>query len=316
MKQRTIQFRVKTPEIEIAYSTPDVEYKLAFPFKQENIEGSISLELDSNAFGGWTPTNHSEGPEYVASTCDAIIIQVKGQSVDDFIDEIFLKIAHRLTVEHLSKLISFIGIELGQYWVHLGRLPEWKLNHFLSQTRATWVEDKKEISVFEKKSNWEMIEVFDSAPQPSEFYDRAVSINKIRWKSIYLYFLHEQFQPDLTKTLIANAKRYFESGDYRMAAIEAITALDVKLRPSVKRGLEKMPEREIDVWLNRIANAPKYSNAERRWTGESILEDCMTLNKIRNGIIHEGEEAKKSEVEIQQGIEASELLLGFIEAST
>lgn len=337
--QRTVRFRIKSPEINLASSYPKPQDALRFPFRQENLEGTISLNLDPDTFGNPYSYQDDEGREVWGPTsCEGIIVLIEGRSDDDFSDEDFLRVAHKLAVEYVSKFVAYIQAELGQYWVHLGRMPEWDFWYFLGETQAKWVNGENESDVVAGLADSERLAVFASAPTSPGFYDRVFDLGETQWKGFCLYVSDERFAPDPYKTLISNAKRYFGNGDYRMAAVQAVTALDMRIEPFVERRCKArnisgekfketkrfiaeylkvllplvLRENEIDEWIDKKF---AYSGNADEWTSEAILEGCIALNKIRNNVAHKGKFEQTDIPKVGKGIRAAELLLEFMEES-
>ena len=354
--QRTVKFHVKIPDVEIEHSQNpyahdgiDEKAIWIFPFDQGNIKGTISLTLDPDAYSWDTLPDEDDEEIEFPDECDGIIVCVSGQSDNDFEPKEFLTIAHELTVEYMSKITTYLAVQLNQYWIHLGRMPDWDFWQFLRETKATWINTDNESSVFDEEDPWRLSgekiqwnfslvarlggSDFDSFP--------ATLLDARCWNGFYLYVSDERFS-DLPKTLISSAKRFYQSGDYGMAAVQAVTALDVSVEPFVeqrcksrnisgskfketKRFLAEylkvllplvLLDNEISIWIGKKYPKSGVTSEMSKWTDESILEGCINLNSIRNTVAHRGKFEKTNIPKVNQGIKATELLLEFIKDNT
>ena len=339
--QRTLELRIKTPEIHLASWLPTDQDALKFPFKRDKVAGTISLNLDRDAEAvEWDFEVDEDGEGCrVPICCERIIVRIEGKYVGDEVTETeFLKIAQVLTAEYVNKLLLFIRAELGQYWVKpVYDMSRWNLNYFLDETDARWVSEQGEVAVVKRG--------ILVPPGASRFYGRSAQLDESGWESIRRLIQQGQ-EPDLMRRLIANAREHFEDGDHRMAAVEAITALESKLKSFVRRRCKargishnkfdstdqklylsdylkvllplNLDKDELDAWVQKqLASLSKSSLPipKESLNGKLIIERCITLNKIRNDIVH-GQKIALSADDIKcikQGLEAVEWLLAFIE---
>jgi len=336
--KRTLELRLKIPEIDLNYWMPTDQDALTFPFREGNLKGVISLNLDPEAVDYDYVEDVADRLRKVPLSCSQVVLRIEGECDDEVTDEEFLEIAQALTAKYLNDMLSYIRTELGQYWGSLIRISEWGLNEFLLQANAKWVDERGETEVLQE------IEKVFAIPLPSDFYYRSLGLDKTRWGSISRY-IQERPDRDLTKILMANAKQHFEDGDYRMAAVEAVAALEVKLpRFFIERCKSRgvlgdsgaslpskpqigyclillrliLPEQELDVWLHvkqaQFADSPLlFSSLESDITGKGIVDACIKLNTIRNKVVHERKIPQQEDIkDIKRGIEAVEWLLNFI----
>jgi hypothetical protein len=339
--QRTVKFYVKIPEVEIEhlqdpYGHDGIDEKaiLNFPFMQGNIAGTISLTLDPDEYSWTIGTDEADEEIDFPYGCGGIIVCVSGQSDNDFEPTEFLEIAHELAVEYTSKLTAYLAVQLDQYWIHLGRMPEWTIEHFISATEAKWINEDKESSVIEDAIR--PIKIFNT--DIPDFHDSAIRLNEKAWNGFYLWHSAERFEPDLAETLLSNAKRYFANGDYPMAAVQAVTALDLKVEPFVEQRCKArnisgskfketnrflaeylkvilplvLQENELSDWIAKKFSSWSALAETTQWTGETILEKCIILNTTRNNVAHRGKFEQADISKVRQGIEAAELLLDFM----
>jgi len=341
--EQTVKFHIKTPRIQIDSDLDDWDRSLKFPFRHGDVEGVVSLCLDPDEYEmGYHSEDEQES--FFPIACGGVIVYVNGRSENEFARPYFLEIAHKLAVEYMSKFVTYLATQLGQYWIDLGRMPELKLAHFLDQTKAKWIDGKNESSVLfdggrdGETHQWAII----SESEKSDFYYRADSLDEKHWNGFYLYVSDERFASDLTKTLIANAKRYYEMGDYGMAAVQAVTALDVSVEPFVEQRCKLrnisgrqfkesqrflaeylkvllplvLQENEIGRWIGIKYPGSVTKSEMPKWTGEVVLESCIVINSIRNAVAHRGKFEKTNIPKVHQGIEAAELLLEFMIENT
>ncbi len=343
--QRTVKFHIKIPAFEIThpqnphvYPGIDEKVMLHFPFKWDNIEGTISISLDPDEYG-WGAGFDEDGEEVIEFPveCGGVIVCVSGRSDNDFEPAEFLEIAHNLAVEYMGKFTAYLAVQLDQYWIHLGQLPYWNVSHFLLETKATWINEGNESRVLDKRPPF-----LPNMKEYSDFRSHFIPLDEERWNGFYLYLSDERFSAhDVAKSSMSNAKRYFDNGDYPLAAVQAVTALDLIVGPFVERlcqkkgisknNLEEVDKKlfiadylkvllplvlqndKLDAWLKEKFVPAFESQTATQWTSIAVLEKCIALNRIRNKVAHQGKFEQSEIVPVRQGIEATELLLEFIE---
>lgn len=325
--KRSIELRLKITEIDLHHWMPTDQDAIVFPFQKGKLKGIVSLNLDPEAVK----------PDYVVygsgeqdwdvlpGSCNQVIVRIEAECDGEVSDREFLSAAQALTARYLNKMLSYVRIELGQYWISLTRISEWGLYYFLLQAQAKWMDGHSE----QVLDSWD---IALATPPISDFYDHSLALDKTRWESIS-HFIQEESEHDLAKMLMANAKQHFEDGNYRMAAVEALTSLDVGLTPFVRKRCKErgisytkydktsrrifisdylrvllplvLGKQELNTWLR--------TNSEHGLTGQFILDECLQLNSVRNAIVHQGKIPEEKDIErIKRGIEASELLLSFV----
>jgi hypothetical protein len=163
---------MRVPPIELGSWVPNADEPLTFPYKRKGVSGNLLITLDGDSIKwDYIPytdpsTGETELAEQVPLTCDQIVVRIEGEYenkpiterptdvesstnsetspdiIREYSDEDlkFLVIAHNLAVEFLGKFVDYINFDLGQYWVSLGKVPEWGMWYFFRETDASWAE--------------------------------------------------------------------------------------------------------------------------------------------------------------------------------
>jgi hypothetical protein len=233
--QRIIELRVKIPEIVLTHWFPDKQDALSFPLDQ--IEGAITLNLDSGSVKVLDYEVDDDGEQYpVSYGCDSALVRIEGQMSESTTEREFLNMICRLAVEYVNRLLSFFRNEMGQYWINLLHIHEHGLSWFLRESDARWVDEsgttRATIGGITVPSDIEQADLFYRHVREMES-----EIDERKWERIR-DFIQRGGSSDLAKSLIVNAEQHFADGDLRMAAVEAIAALEVGLPCFVQERLE------------------------------------------------------------------------------
>lgn len=273
---KAVQLRLAVPEISLYYWMPGDEDDLTFEFRRGNITGSIYINLDPEAVEYDDLTDTAGDWFRVPLSCSRVVVRIEAECNGETTDRQFLEAAKERADKHLNDMLTYVRCELGQYWVGSMRISDWNLNYFLDRADAQWIHEQGQTRVLEGVTNWSA-SLSDRAfetPRISDFYS-VVSLDKDKWDRIAGFVRGGEPYADLARTLMANAKRYFDEGEYRMAAVEAVTALDVLLpsfvqervlahplprRPTIGWTLPLLPlvlrDKELDDWLPRVELVP------------------------------------------------------------
>jgi len=360
---KAVQLRLAVPEISLYYWMPGDEDDLTFEFRRGNITGSIYINLDPEAVEYDELTDTAGDWFRVPLSCSRVVVRIEAECNGETTDREFLEAAKVRADKHLNDMLTYVRCELGQYWVGSMRISDWNLDYFLDRADAHWIHEQGESRVLEGVAKW-----FASPPdrafetaEISDFYS-IVSLDKDKWDRIAGFVRGGEPYADLARTLMANAKRYFDEGEYRMAGVEAVTALEVLLPTFVKERLQEraiclpgppglawllpllplvLRDKELDDWLPRLElvplgevpketpvdaeSEPSLESPASPWIiaahdidGIHIIDRCISLNSLRNKIVHKGKvpESKPDIDTIRWGIQAAELLVEFVRSVT
>jgi len=360
---------MRVSPIELGSWVPNTEEALAFPYQRNGISGNLLITLDEDRIKwDYIPyidpsTDKTELAEEVPLTCDQIIIRIEGSydnvpiterlpetenstnppALSNVLREYsnedlkFLAIAHDLAIEYLGKFVNYINFDLGQYWVGLGQMREWGMWYFFRETGANWVEID---DIYNGSVIGGLIPIFDAEseePKPPAFYYQSKELDKAYWVNMQ-ELLQETRQVDLASKLISNAKRHLANGDYRMATVESIAALEVSLGNFVESRVKKkgvsgkagrlgidrylnlllplvLGKDELDVWINKMHSNQSSASGKQKMNSSAVTQQCNDLNQLRNQVVHKGTVPSDKIAIIERGITAIELLADFIRDS-
>lgn len=322
--RRTLRLQLEIPEIEMRDQfkgpldpwMPTDQNALVFEVQAEKMRGTISLNVDPEGahidweWDGMEP----EVLEYTES-CNQLVVVIDAECDDAVTETEFIHFARELAHRYVNRMLSYIRVELGQYWVSSIPIARWDHWYFRLRTRATWLHGRNETpAMFAEITEWPAV------PPISEFDDGINALDRTVRDSIY-HFIEEERDPDPQRELIANAKRHFANGDYRTAAVEAVAALEVALYGfTSKRCKERGISRKFkDVRGDLGAAAylklllPLQISDEQLLCCRALIDRCDKLRRLRNDIVHEGKIPEGDDIEnIKDGIEAVESLLSFL----
>ncbi len=336
--KRTLQLHLEIPKIALKAWVPGDQDDLIFPFEKGKLRGTVFLNLDPQCvayddleFDGFDADGKESFRPVGPLVCSRVVMRVEGRSADHVTEEEFAEVAQQLTEEYLNRMLSYVRAELQQYWVDSTPIAKRKVNDFLRYARAKWIDELGESTKAYRGVGFGIMHLI---PGSDHFYDHCVELDEIKWQDVRAYIRRKEDNYTLSKTLLANAKQHFERGQYRVAAVEALSALEVALFPFVRercerRGISRAKRKgmsvhlnellpsvldkdELNHWLNRRMPGGPEGNGQK---GEDIIGACIHLNKFRNKIVHEGKMPEAADIErIKQGIGAAERLLDFIRA--
>lgn len=242
-----------------------------------------------------------------------------------------------MTDMHVNGLLSYLTVELGQYWI--GSLPmrEWGLIYFLRKGNAAWVDAPGESPVLNQKQT-----IF-AYPPFRDFWEISLAVGADTWGAMSRA-LEAHYEPDLSRVLMTSGMRYFENGEYRAAVVESVTAIEVGLSPLIRRRCKKrgishnrlkqvsrdlgvaaylklllplvVETKELEDWRltyrDRLANSlvPLPPHRQKH-EGPASIGACIKLNKIRNNIVREGwiPSNQKDLTDIRRGIRGAHWLV-------
>jgi hypothetical protein len=347
--ERVVQLHINLPRISLQSWLPSDEQKLVFPYQQKGVSGTVSLYLDTDQVE-WDidevrdPQTDESWKREKPVFCHGIVITVTGRydpkpepplasgkrrdlftSRYDNADLEFLCVVHSLALHYAQRFVSFVAIILGQYWVDLGLLSTWEMWRFFEETKAKWIDGDKESGVAIGMAQLDRLEW--NTPR----FTWTADISASHWNDVRSW-LSTKVEPTLARRLLQNAKRHFDLGEYDIAAIETITALEKGVEEFVRQrcqdhGISKtrldglLRDKYIAVYLKLFLPLVLEPGELKRWlighsdvqsnfTEEQILEKCIALNSARNALVHEGEPILRELVD--DGINAAESLLSFI----
>lgn len=301
---------------------------MRFPFQQEKIQGEVKLSLDFKIEE--TPTIfEGENQQLLPQTLSVLVDASFDDSLDDWD---FLDCVRPVVIEHVRKLEQYFQMELGQYWVDFGLTRILDLRSCIVLTHPVWIEGLSEVDV-EKGFSADPRFAPVHLPSLSKRYPNQEA-NQNDWKGAYLYFSNDDFLPDLADTLFVSSKQYALKGNFKVAAIESISALEVRLNSFLARryrvrGIGRNSYEAVDGKLG-LADKLKFifplvlgNNEFQTWlvnkvgindeiSAEKILDECLSLNSLRNRIVHRGEFGNREIETVIKGIVAIDWLLSFL----
>lgn len=372
---RVIDFKIRVSPIELGPWAPDVQDALAFRYHRNGISGTLLINLDTERIQ-WDHINYTDpdnGETEEAErplNCDQIICRVEGLYDDGLVtDQVlqeesstspptpfhsiitepqyssadlnFLATAHELAIEYFGKFVDYINFDLGQYWVSLGRMSEWGMWYFFQETSASWVEpDDTQRSVIAGSAQY--FNVISEEPEAPTFYHQGKELVRAYWTGMQ-QSLQETRQVDIVNRLILNAKRHLANGDYRMAAVESVAALEVGLVNFVENRVKKkgvsgtalesykfhlgiaahlklllplvLEKDELESWLSKRQSSRSGVSGKQKIDNSTVIQRCLELNSLRNDVVHEGAVPSGKIAIIERGMTAIELLVDFIHDS-
>lgn len=353
--KRVLKLQVKTAKIEMMdglgvpldYWVPSQEHALTFELREEAFNGLISLYLDPEGVElEWDTHDWQTVLEYPVS-CTQIAVVIAAESEEDVTDRQFLAMAQRQTHTYVNGILSYVRVELGQYWVRSLPLSAMYLVSFLEETKAMWLDEDRQKPVLEGVDSWEETHAlatdYYELQHSHEWYAPFGPLTQDEWNQIHSRVLQQQHSTE--QELMGNAKHHFSTLEFRTAAVEAVAALELGLSSFVRerskaKGVSHkkfgdvhrnfgvsaylnvllplvLATGELDAWLNAQRWEgrhlhPPFRRLKDDLDGDAMLSHCLKLSALRNKIVHEGRIPDESDVDkIEDGIEAAEWLLTF-----
>lgn len=338
---RVLRLRFDIPAIALESWAPSETDSINLAFDEESLRGTISLNLPSDSIGKEWEFDERGQPLFERPiACSQLEVRIEADWGADWAEnEARFKVAQRLTDRCVNTLLSYLAAKFGQYWV--GSLPirEWSLRYFLKAGNALWVDESGESPVLGQK------DALFAYPPFRDVWESSLALGSARWKELG-YAIESEHEPELSRSLMASAKRYFENGEYRAAVVEAVTALEVALSPLIRQRCKEkgishrkfkdvsrdfgvatylkvlLPlvadDQELEAWRltrrGRLADSlAPLPSAAQDFEGAASIEACIDLNKTRNTIVHEGwiPAQEKDFRDIRRGIRAADWLVDF-----
>jgi hypothetical protein len=346
MMGRVLRLRFDVPSIALDSWLPGHDDRITVPIKLEDLAGTMSVNLspesvekeaesdDQGQLLFWRPI-----------ACGQLDVRIEANWGAHWADnKPRFKAAQELTSTYVNRLLSYFAVELGQYWV--GSLPmrEWGLPYFLETGRARWLDPSGESTVLPEKKG-----IF-ALPPFRDFWESSFAVGPGTWRDMS-ETLQAGYEPNLSRVLMAKAKRYFENAEYRAAVVESVTALETGLAALIrqlcgKKGISHnklkdvshhlgvavylkvllplvVEAKELDNWGLGYRQRLEQSLVPHPWVvgdhqGPAVIRACIDLNGLRNKIVHEGwipsQEADLNQ--IKYGIRAAHWLVDFAADAT
>lgn len=302
----------------IKFWIPGPATALRFDFHERGIKGTVSLDLDfSRETVDWDQVFDEAGKPVVdiPLACNRLTVVIEGECDDGVTEEEFLRIAQKLTHVNVNRMLSYVRVELSQHWVTPVPVAEWELYWFLHQAAAMWVQDGNEVEVAKAKG------LMFALPPEMTFHDVGLALDLGTRKALYDFMDREVAAP-VERELVATAEQFFVTFEYRMAAVEAVTALEVGLQRFVRRlcktrGIPKTKLEDVERSLGASAYlkllVPLALSKEQLVEYWELVPDCDELRRVRNDVVHEGRTPDEHQIQIiERGITAVERILDFI----
>jgi hypothetical protein len=297
---------------------PGPDTALRFEFREAGIKGVVSLDLDfSRETVDWEPVFDNAGKPLVEIplACNRLAVVIEGECDDAVTEEEFLRTAQKLTHAHVNRMLAYVRIELSQHWVEPVPVTEWELYWFLQQADATWLQDGKEVEI-EKVKGFMFV-----MPPEMTFDDAGLALDLERRQALY-DFMASQMDTSVESELLATAKQSFVTFEYRMAAVEAVSALEVAFQRFIRtlseaRGIPVKKLEDVERSLGASAYlkllVPLVLSHEELGSYWELVADCDELRRVRNDVVHEGRTPDQREIEIiKRGIIGVERVFDFI----
>jgi HEPN domain-containing protein len=218
-------------------------------------------------------------------------------------------------------------------------IREWSLRYFLKAGNALWLHESGESPVLGQK------DALFALPPFRDVWESSLALDRARWKELGRA-MEGEHEPELSRSLMANAKRYFGNGEYRAAVVDAVTALEVGLSLLIRRRCKEkgishtkfeevshdlgvamqlklllplvVTDQELETWRltrrRRLADSlVPLSPEPQDFEGAASIRACVELNRIRNNIVHKGwiPREEKDFKEIRRGIRGADWLVDF-----
>lgn len=145
-------------------------------------------------------------------------------------------------------------------------------------------------------------------------------INQIKYKEISDVIenaLKENYKAPFWQELLLNSEYYIFIGDYRMAVLETVIALELVLSEFIRRkGREKnIPEKDIDEFIKNVGLTGNIKTTIKLLIDslpeEKVLTACTSGITIRNSIVHKGRE-EVNFGEAKESLEAVKKIIEFL----
>lgn len=307
--KRTLKLQIEVPDILLWHpvvpglpwrATPDDA--LRFKFRDAGIDGIITLNVSYGV--------DRDAP--LPDACGELVVVIQGECADGVPDEDFLAAARRLAHSYVNRLLSYVRVGLGQHWVGSIPISEWELMYFVQQTKARWLDAEREEGVFAGMAGSEVM-------PPALTFDT-------NWWPLYrseretvLTLLQEGFEWAPDRELLASAKQHFMTSEYGVAAVEAVSALEVALegflrkRYRTRRIAKRYKDASRDIGVSVLLNVllPVELSEKELESSRRLINRCDRLRKVRNAVVHEA--TRPGPDDVSDGIKAADRLLDFLE---
>jgi hypothetical protein len=137
-----------------------------------------------------------------------------------------------------------------------------------------------------------------------------ISIHKEDWGNIAQYIQSTQ-RPKLTLELLANSRNLFDSGNFRSAVIEAVTALEVAVSKFGKSPNIEVLESSVQVNridINNLKGQIEHMGfscsirylipmlISKEDLAQTTLDKCFQALEVRNNVVHQGQRDVKADL--------------------
>jgi hypothetical protein len=319
MKEKS--FYIDTPPINIGQLSDKDDFQINFDLKKDDFIGMLKIRLDPD-YMEW---DSHDGEEYFPRDCNRLIFLVTTEL--EISEAQFLENTYSLVKKYLNIFFNYLQIELGQYWVDVGPIPDWGLLTLLDKTVARRVvadgEEKLSLPLGGYRNK------VDFSPKRRVFPEKSSGLDVKQIQHIKSWF-EELKEPEPAKLLLTKAKRLLIQGELRSSSIYAISALEKPLKGFVdercaKMGIEPKPKpRFVGHYLNLFPDVletdelTKWLNtwmeSRNRFAyqidGAQIVDWAKELNQKRSGTVHNEEDPPNFET-IDKGIFAVEAIIEF-----
>ena len=143
--------------------------------------------------------------------------------------------------------------------------------------------------------------------------DEDIYIHKDDWQRIAQY-IQSKHRPKLTLELLANSRNLFDSGNFRSAVIEAVTALEVAVAKFGKSPNIKILASSVQIDRINIINlkgqiehmgfscAIRYlipMLISKEDLAQATLDKCFQALEVRNNVVHQGQRDVKADLTME-----------------
>ena len=329
---KEMRFYIDTPPIEISQLSENNDFQMDFDLIKDEFVGVVTINLDPDSIEWDFYDEHVAFPK----SFNKLIITLSVTTKTDISSTQLLEIAYFSIIDVLETFFEYIQVELGQYWVDIGFIQDWGLFMFLNKTKAKWIIDNEEIDAgVTVGAKFDKVQLFSKSRKYPE-YSTGLDVKQIPDIKSW----HKQNGSNLSKHLLADAKRLFFHGDYKSSSILAITVLEQTLEKFIKercksKGISNntlsafdkshyigdylklllplvLKKNELSEWLTKWAKSKEWYRFE--YNGDQVIEWAIKLNQARNDAVHEGETPRFETLD--KGIFAVEALYEFAKEGT
>jgi hypothetical protein len=147
-------------------------------------------------------------------------------------------------------------------------------------------------------------------------------ITKVIWEQISSDLASKREVP-LQQSLLLNAQNYISSKNYRLAIIEAVTALEIAISDFMKRSPSKSAviqkwryaplQKKLEYVVKKLLPDNMKNEIEKQLSDSNVnlLNKCINAIKERNCAVHQGDDMQADK--ISKYIEAIQRMINYLD---